>query len=65
MIRPVFAFQLFFFGKSILCFFNGSRALFMGPTNLFLAKFSLKMGPMALFTHLKIILLPYFQFLAK
>ena len=31
----------------------------------FSTNFSLKMGPMALFTHLKIILLQYFQFSAK
>ena len=32
------------------------------PQTFFLAKFLLKMGPTALFTNLKIILLQYFQF---
>ena len=38
------------------------RALFTDPQTSFLAKFSLKIGLTALFTHLKIILLQYFQF---
>ena len=45
-----------------LRFLCGSRALFTGPTSTFLAKTTLKLGLMALFTHLKIILLQYFQF---
>ena len=39
--------------------FNGSRALFTGPTNTLFRK----NGLTVLFTHLKIILLQYFQFL--
>ena len=43
----------FLLAFGILC---GSYVLFTGPTNLFfLAKLSLKMGLMVLFTHLKII----------
>ena len=40
-------------------------ALFTGPTPHFIQKKILKMGSMVLFTHLKIILLQYFQFSAK
>ena len=40
-------------------------ALFTGPTTTLLRKKILKMGPTALFTHLKIILLQCFHFLAK
>ena len=40
-----------------LRFLCGSRALFIGPASTFLAKTTLKQGLMALFTHLKIILL--------
>ena len=43
-------------------FVRGSRVLFTGPTNLFLAKFSLKIDLTSLFTYLKIILLQCFQF---
>ena len=46
-----------------LRFFCRSRALFTGPASTFFAKTTLKLGLMALFTHLKIILLQYFQFL--
>ena len=58
----------FFFGvfhvniDAHLRFLCGSRALFTGPASTFLAKTTLKLGLMALFTHLKIILLQYFQF---
>ena len=42
---------------------SGSHVLFTRPTNLtFQQLFSLKMGHTVLFTHLKIILLQYFQF---
>ena len=44
---------------------NTIHTLFMGPTTTLLRKKILKMGPMILFTHLKIILLQCFQFLAK
>ena len=45
---------------------SGSRALFTGPTNIFFQQiFLLKIDLTALFTHLKIILLQYFQFSAK
>ena len=37
----------------------------LDPQTFFLAKFSLKMGPTILFTHLKIILLQCFQFLVN
>ena len=37
---------------------QGSCALFIGPTNFFVStKLSLKLGPITLFTYLKIILL--------
>ena len=36
--------------------------LFMGPIAILFRKKILKMGPTVLFTHLKIILLQYFQF---
>ena len=39
--------------------------LFTGRTTTLFRKKILKMGPMALFTHLKIILLQYFQFLVS
>ena len=39
------------------------HALFIGLTTTLLRKNILKMGPMALFTHLKVILLQCFQFL--
>ena len=42
--------------------FCGSRVLFMGPVNTEFSKSTLKLDPTALFTHLKIILLQYFQF---
>ena len=42
--------------------FSGSRALFMGPSTTIFRKKTLKIGPKTLFTHLKIILLQYFQF---
>ena len=38
------------------------HSLFTGPTTTLFRKKILKMGPMALFTYLKIILLEYFQF---
>ena len=41
----------------------GSYALFTGPASTFFTKNNFKLGPMALFTHLKIILLQCFQFL--
>ena len=65
------AFLFFFFfvyvcvcvEKCVLWLSSGSRALFMGPTNLFfLTKLLLKMGLTSLFTYLKIILLQFFQF---
>ena len=43
-------------------FFNGSRALFTGPTSTFFSKKNFKLGPIILFTYLKIILLQCFQF---
>ena len=56
----------FFFFKHVSVtsgFSSGSHALFTGPINLFFStKFSLKMSPNKLFTHLKIILLQCFQF---
>ena len=52
-----------FYAFSNKCvFFTGSCALFTGPVSIFLAKITLKLGPKALFTHLKIILLQCFQF---
>ena len=66
------------FGRQRLLFMNSSRRLltfqpsfisFVGPVNSvwdpktsLLTTFSLKMGPTVLFTHLKIILLQFFQF---
>ena len=48
-------------------FFSRSHVLFMEPTNIFLIiiykKTTLKLDLTILFTHLKIILLQYFQFL--
>ena len=48
-----------------LAFFSGSYALFMEPVStffFFFRKTTLKLGHTVLFTHLKIILLQYFQF---
>ena len=47
-----------------MCHTSESCVLFTKPTNLFFSAtfFLLKMSPIALFTHLKIILLQYFQF---
>ena len=45
-----------------LRFLCGSRALFTGPASTFLAKTTLKLGLMALFTHLKIICYSIFNF---
>ena len=47
-----------------LHFFYGSCALFMRPTSTDFSKFFFKTGFQALFTHLKIILVQYFQFSA-
>ena len=48
---------------SLFTHYSGTvYALFMGITTTLLKKI-LKMGPTVLFTHLKIILLQYFQFL--
>ena len=44
-------------------FYCESRVLFTRPVSTFSVKFSLKLGPTILFTHLKIILLQCFQFL--
>ena len=69
-----FAFSVFFFFFFFFFFFTRfalgdnyhcSRiiaTLFMGPTTTLFRKKILKMGPTALFTHLKIILLQCFQF---
>ena len=49
-----------------LCVYHfkcGSHALFTGPVSTKNIKIQLKLGPMTLFTHLKIISLQYFQFL--
>ena len=44
-------------------FFSGSCSLFMGPVSTFLKKKTiLKLDSTVFFTHLKIILLQYFQF---
>ena len=73
-VWPFFFFFFFLFfvcmcvcvEKHVLWLSSGSRALFMGPTNLFfLTKFLLKMGLTSLFTYLKIILLQCFQFSVK
>ena len=62
---------LFFFFFSEMCFFGFMSHQWVLCTvhgthkPLFSATFSLKMGPTALFTHLKIILRQCFQFLAK
>ena len=65
----MFAFSLFFFffihtqqllGESVL-FITGC-ALFITVLHTVHQKKKLKMGPMTLFTHLKIILLQFFQF---
>ena len=70
MKRPAFMSEFFFFlGKVCLC---GFYAFLVGlvhcswdPQISFLTKLSLKIGSIALFTHLKIILLQYFQFSTK
>jgi len=46
----------------VCVFLVGSRALFMGSASTEFSKFALKLCPTILFTHLKIILLQYFQF---
>ena len=43
-------------------FFSGICTLFIRPANTFFSKNNFKNGSTALFTHLKIILLQYFQF---
>ena len=54
---------LFMRQMSLFTHYSGTvYALFMGITTTLLKKI-LKMGPTVLFTHLKIILLQYFQFL--
>ena len=48
--------------NACLCFFCESRALFTGFASTTFSNFFLKRGLTGLFTHLKIILLQYFQF---
>ena len=60
-----FPFFFFFFLMHVFHCFRRHRALFTGPTTTLFRKKILKMGPTTLFTHLKIILLQYFQFSAK
>ena len=60
-----FFFFFFFFSAAMVDPFFCEQctcALFTDPQTPFLSTFSLKMGPTALFTHLKIILLQCFQF---
>ena len=57
-----FPFFFFFLMHAFHCF-RRHRALFMGPTTTLFRKKNLKMSLIALFTHLIIILLQYFQFL--
>ena len=66
MIRPAFAFLFFFFIEERFMFFQWVSCT-VHETNklIFLAKLLLKMGLTVLFTHLKIILLQYFQFSVK
>ena len=66
-LDPSLRFKSFFFSSvAVVDQVNSEQcthALFIDPYKLhFLAKFSLKMGSIALFTHLKMILLQYFQF---
>ena len=79
LVSGVLRFGFFFFFFFFLSFFHvfqllGDKfhcscivhSLFTGPiTTLFRKKKILKMGPMALFTYLKIILLQCFQFLTQ
>ena len=46
----------------VCIFYVGFVHCLRDPQVLFSAKTTLKLGPMVLFTHLKIILLQYFQF---
>ena len=57
---PLFLFLFLFF--FLLHLFQRTKLLFTGPTTTLFRKKILKIGLTALFTHLKIILLRYFQF---
>ena len=64
----LFFFSFFFVQPAIVDFVNCEqciRALFTVPQITLFSNFLLKMGPTALFTHLKIISLQYFQFQQK